>query len=115
MLRVVDKTIAKAKRDHGLIIEQADLFMGLCDLSYFGFQGDERELAELAENMPGWQQVYSIPVQALLELDVPVMNLSVKGWDAHKMTERLEKNYSLRILPELMHYAIAQLAEEARE
>ena len=115
MLRVVDKTIAKAQKDYGLTIEQADLFMGLCDLSYFGFQGDERELAELAENMPGWEQVYSIPVQALLKLDVPVMNLSVKGWDAHKMTERLEKNFSLRILPELIYYTIAQLAEEARK
>ena len=115
MLRVVDETIAKAKSDYGLTIEQADLFMGLCDLSYFGFQGDERELTELAENMPGWQQVYSIPVQALLKLDVPVMNLSVIGWDAHKMTERVEKDYSLRILPELMHYTIARLSEEARK
>ena len=113
MLRVVDKTIAKTQADYGLVMEQADLFMGLCDLSYFGFQGDERELAELAENMPGWRQVYSIPTEALLKLDVPVMNLSVKGWDAHKMTERLEKDYSLRVLPELMHYTITQLAFEA--
>lgn len=114
MLRAVEKTMAKAKRDYDITIEQADLFMGLCDLSYFGFQGDERELASLAENMPGWRQVYSIPVDALLKLDVPVMNLSVKGWDAHKMTERLEKDYSLRILPELIHYAITRLSDEAR-
>ena len=114
MLRVVEKTIAKAAKDYQITMEQADLFMGLCDLSYFGFQGDQQELAGLAENMPGWRQVYSIPVEALLKLDVPVMNLSVKGYDAHKMTERLEREYSLRILPELMHYVITQLAEEAR-
>ncbi len=114
LLRVVEKTIAKAAKDYQITMEQADLFMGLCDLSYFGFQGDQQELISLAENMPGWRQVYSIPVEALLKLDVPVMNLSVKGYDAHKMTERLEREYSLRILPELMHYVITQLAEEAR-
>lgn len=109
MLRAAAAVIAKAKDDYNITIEQADLFMGLCDLSYFGFQGDEQELTALTENMPGWKQVYSIPVEALLKLDVPIMNLGVKGYDAHKMTERLEKDYSLRILPELIHYLIARL------
>ena len=62
--------------------------------------------------MTGRKQVYSIPVEALLKLDVPIMNLGVKGYDAHKMTERLEKDYSLRILPELIHYLIARLDAE---
>ena len=114
MLQVVEKTMAKAKADYNVTMEQADLFMGLCDLSYFGFQGEQAELADLTENMPGWRQVYSIPVEALLKLDVPVMNLSVKGYDAHKMTERLEKDYSLRVLPELMRYVIKNLADAAR-
>ena len=115
MLRAAADAIKKAKNDYDVTIEQADLFMGLCDLSYFGFQGDQAELTALTRNMPGWRQVYSIPVDALLKLDVPIMNLGVKGYDAHKMTERLEKDYSLRILPELIHYIITRLDAEARE
>lgn len=114
MLCAAADTIKKAEDDYAVTIEQADLFMGLCDLSYFGFQGEQAELTALTQNMPGWRQVYSIPVEALLKLDVPIMNLGVKGYDAHKMTERLEKDYSLRILPELIQYLITRLDVEAR-
>ena len=115
MLRTVDAVIGKAAADYALTMEQSDLFMGICDLSYFGFQGTAEELNCFSANLPGSGLAYSIPVQALLKLDVPIMNLSVKGYDAHKMTERLEKDYSLRILPELMAFAITRLDRENRD
>lgn len=41
-----------------------------------------------------------------------LMNLGPKGHDAHEKTERLEKRYSLEILPELLVFAIGALSEE---
>ncbi len=47
----------------------------------------------------------------MAELDIPVMNLSMHGFDAHKHTECLELNYSLKVVPYLLKKAAFDLIE----
>lgn len=75
---------------------------GITDLSFFGFQGSREELVSLAENVPGWGNLYDIQIDDLVKLDVPVLNIGPSGKDAHKNTERLELDYSFRVVPKLL-------------
>ena len=87
-----------------------ECFSGIMDLSYMGFQGKREELLTLADNMPGWGRIFSLPMDDLLSLDVPIASIGPAGKDAHKDTERLELDYSVNIAPAMLAKAINLLS-----
>lgn len=89
-----------------------EVFGGITDLSFLGFDGNEQALSALSQNMPGWGNVYSLPMKELLQLDIPVANMGPAGKDAHQKTERLELKYSFEIAPELLRQTIVRLGDD---
>ncbi|MCF0254501.1 MAG: RocB protein, partial [Duodenibacillus sp.] len=87
-----------------------EIFSGICDLSFLGFEGRREELEALAANTPAWGEAYSLPMDELLRLDVPVANMGPAGRDAHQPTERLELGFSFEVAPRLLMETIALLA-----
>jgi len=110
MRRVAEKVREKAKRDHGVDLKIRTLFEGVSDLSYCGFEGGADEIRTVGENLPGWGDLYRFPEEALLELDIPILNLGPFGKDAHKNTERVHLPYSFEIYPVLLKEAVTQVA-----
>ncbi len=98
----VETMKTEARHKYGITFAESVFFAGLCDLSYVGSDLDGEELQSIAENMPGWGDLYSVPVEAMSSLDCPVVNIGPEGRDAHRMTERLEKEFSLVRLPNLL-------------
>ena len=88
-----------------------ECFSGIMDLSYMGFQGAPEELKALADNMPGWGSVFSLSMDDLLSLDVPIASVGPSGKDAHKDTERLELAYSLDVASRVLERVIRELGE----
>lgn len=112
LARAADDLIAEARRLFGVSVEKYPFFTGLCDLSYFGFDGELEELAALENNMPGWGRIYSLPVSAMTQLNLAVANFGPSGKDPHKKTERLEKKFSLERYPVLLEYLIRSISRE---
>lgn len=113
-LRRTAEGLAALGRDRfGEVLETREVFGGITDLSFFGFQGQREELEALAANLPGWGPLYDLDLEGLLSLDVPVLNVGTAGRDAHKWTERLDQDYSFRVTPELLRAAVDLLAAEA--
>lgn len=96
---------------YGLEMTEAEMFAGLCDLSYAGAKVTEEDLAVFALNTPGFGEIYDLPLEAMRSLGLPVVNLGPSGLDAHKKTEMLFVRYSLEILPDLLRLLIRQLSE----
>lgn len=111
VMKAVDKVIKEARQSYGIEMKVVEYFAGITDLSYFGFQGKAEELKALSDNMPGWREIYDIPLNELAKLDIPVLNLGPSGKDDHKYTERLELSYSLNITPRLLKFAVESLAK----
>ena len=108
---IMEEMVAKAailSEDGAVSIQE--VFGGITDLSFLGFEGSREALEALSENMPAWGKVYSLPLDQILKLDIPVANMGPAGRDAHKMTERLELKYSLEIAPRLLAETIKKLA-----
>ena len=112
LLRAVDRVISEAWHNHGVVLRKAEFFAGLCDLSYLGTSGDIDDLSYFAKNCPLAERIFRIPFDDMAEINMPVMNLSTCGYDAHRRTERLERDYSLRILPQLIVSAVNMISEE---
>lgn len=87
-----------------------EVFSGICDLSYLSNQTPPEALRALAENLPGFNTTYQLPVEELAKLHIPVANMGPAGKDAHQKTERLELDYSLRVAPKLLMQTIEKLA-----
>ncbi|MGD9667054.1 MAG: M20/M25/M40 family metallo-hydrolase [Synergistaceae bacterium] len=99
------------REKYAIEMREVELFAGLCDLSYAGATVTADALEALEKNMPGWGEIYSIPMKEMQSLGLPVINLGPSGEDAHKKTERLRLKYSLDILPELLRYAVKKVSE----
>ncbi len=110
MIAVVEEIIREAQEAFGESLAISEHFASISDLSYVGFQGEKQQLTPLADNMPGWGVIYDIPLNDLLKLDIPVVNLGPAGKDAHKFVERLEVDYSLEVVPKLLKSLIRKLA-----
>ncbi len=106
---VVEKVAAYAKSEFNEDVGVEKFFSGLCDLSFMCLQNAEDVISNIQPNMPNWGFSYGLPVETIKKLDLPVMNIGGYGKDAHKNTERLHEDYSFRIYPELLAYAIDEL------
>jgi len=116
--RAVEEAALEAVREmksrFGLDLEVRPFFEGVSDLSYCGFQGDDREMEVFADNMPGWGKLYRLPVEALAELDIPILNLGAVAKDSHKCTERVHLPYMLEVYPEILRFVVKEIIEGYR-
>lgn len=111
LVEAVNQVIQKAHNEFNEPLAISEHFASISDLSYVGFQGNREELVPLAHNTPGWGVIYDIPLDDLLKLDIPAVNLGPAGKDAHKFIERLELDYSLEVVPQLLKSLVEKLAD----
>ena len=93
----------------GFEFKEMEIFQGITDLSFTGFQGSVEELAPLAANTPLWGKEYALPLDDLRKIDIPCVVLGPIGKDAHKITERLELDYTFNVVPSVLEKFIASV------
>ncbi len=86
--------------NYNMIIK--DFFPFLSDASYAAFQGDKKDEETLKSNMPYWNKGWRIDIEAVRELNLPVVDVGVYGKGAHKYLERVHIPYTMKVLPELI-------------
>ncbi len=87
-----------------------EVFGGITDLSFLGFEEMREGAKQVGENMAGWNKLFYLPTDLPGALDIPIANMGPAGRDAHRKTERLELDYSLNIAPQLLAETIQKLA-----
>lgn len=81
----------------------------ISDLSYAAAPREANAIDSLKNNMPGWGERYNLPIEAMQKLNLPVLNIGPFGKDAHKYTERLERDYSFNVAPRLVYATVVGL------
>jgi len=82
----------------------------ISDLSYFALP-KESAVESLKDNMPGFGISYSLPLEDIAELSLPVTNIGTYGFDAHKYTERIEVPYSFYTVPNIVLDTVLSLLD----
>ena len=80
----------------------------ISDLSYFSLP-EEASVTSLRQNMPGFGISYTLPLEDIRELSLPVTNIGPYGFDAHQFTERIEVDYSFHTLPDLVLKTVEEM------
>ncbi|SHD76187.1 M20/M25/M40 family metallo-hydrolase [Schnuerera ultunensis] len=107
LLNVVTEVIEGMDSDYD--IEMKKFYPYISDLSYAAAPREENAVDSLKNNMPGFGIKYNLPIEEMQKLNLPVVNIGPFGKDAHKFTERLEKDYSFNIAPKLIYETIINL------
>lgn len=107
--QAIERVTSYAKEQYGITFEQQYYFAGLSDLSFTGMKTPQDAIEPLVTNMPLYNNGFTLPFDAMRELDIPVMNLGPLGRDAHKWTERLELDYSFVKLHDMLAYTIREM------
>ena len=107
LIDAVDDAVKTTETSYKL--EYKKFFPYISDLSYGAAPKDPAIIAALKNNMPGFGSKYVIPLEDMQKLSLPVLDIGCFGHDAHKFTERLEKNYSFKVTPELVYKTVMNL------
>ncbi len=83
----------------------------ISDLSYGAAPKDPHVLDKFVRNMPGYGEgkIYSLPLEDMQALDLPVVDIGTVGKDAHKFTERIDTRFTFEYTPELVYQTIMNL------
>lgn len=108
---VLENIIKHCKNDHNITIEHQHYFPGMSDLSFVQLNEPDQTMLHLTENIPIFNKGYSLPIEGMKSLNVPVMNIGPFGRAPHQRTERVEATFTFGILPGVMSKAIQALFE----
>lgn len=101
-----------AEKDYNLTFESQGYFMGISDLSYATWSGNDTDISMIKSNSPGWDVIYKIPFRALSELNMPVVNIGPWGKDLHKITERVFTKDVYTRMPHLIQALITKCLQD---
>ncbi len=100
---------AQANCESSYDIKMRKFYPYISDLSYAAAPREEGAVESLKDNMPGFGSKYKLPLEDMQKLNLPVVNIGPFGKDAHKFTERIEKDYSYNVVPGLVRDTILNL------
>lgn len=109
LITAITEAVKKAKSKYDYKFEVKKFYPYISDLSYFAIPDKREAIDALTKNMPGYGEIYSLPFESILKLNLPVANIGPFGKDAHKFTERVNVRYSFEVLPELIEEVIKNL------
>lgn len=107
LLNTVKETVENTDSKYDIKVKK--FYPYISDLSYAAAPREEEAIESLKNNMPGFGVKYKLPIEDLQELNLPVLNIGPFGKDAHKFTERLEKDYSFNVAPKIVYNTIINL------
>jgi arginine utilization protein RocB len=99
---------------------EREFYPYISDMSYIG-QAEVTDTAALTRNMPLWHAPgtpaepgsYTLPLEAMRAVGMPVVNFGPYGAGAHRAGERVLMSYSFDVLPRLLWEVIARAGEAA--
>lgn len=107
LLEAVKEAVDTTETDYQLVYKK--FFPYISDLSYAAAPKEVDAVEALKQNMPGFGVKYSLPLEDMQKLQLPVVDIGPFGKDSHKFTERLEKNYSFNVAPVLVQKTVMNL------
>ena len=109
LIDAVNDAVTKAGDKFNIVTRK--FYPYISDLSYAAAPKDDKVVEVLKNNMPGFGVRYDLPLKEMQELNLPVANIGPYGKDAHKFTERIEKDYSFNLVPQMLHDTIKNLLD----
>lgn len=111
LVQAVKESIELVQKDYDKKIYTKYFYPFISDSSFMKIDDDEEGLKALEKNMPSWGSKYIHPTEAVKKINVPVINMGTIGYDGHKVTERVDMEYTFRVIPEMLYHTLKKLLD----
>ncbi|MBT2637605.1 M20/M25/M40 family metallo-hydrolase [Bacillus sp. ISL-39] len=109
LIEALDAAVKVVQPEYEEPIVVRNFFPYISDMSFVALSDDDEALDFASRNNPSWGTKFFVDYQEIRELNVPVINIGPYGLDAHKRYERMEIDYSVKIVPNLTYEVIRNL------
>ena len=109
LLESVKKSIDSVQEHSNKPIVVKMFYPYISDSSFMALSDDPEELIALEKNMPSWGSKYHHPIEDILKINVPVVNIGTYGKDGHKFTERVHMKYTFENMTNITFQTINHL------
>src|SRR5690625_948297 len=109
LLNALEEAIAEVQPHYHYPIVQRDFFPYISDMSFVSMDNNTEGIKAVKQNSPAWGKKLYVNYDDILELDIPAINIGPYGYDAHSKFERMETDYSTKIVPNITNKIIQQL------
>jgi arginine utilization protein RocB len=106
LMTAVEKAVSEAGERFEYSIVLRKFYPFISDLSYCSISRDQDSLSKCTANMPAWGRSYTLPIESIQKISMPVVNIGPYGKDAHKLSERLCRRYSLDAMPWILRRTV---------
>jgi len=109
LLDALEVAVEQVQPNYPHPIVTKNFFPYISDMSFVALSDDDEGISAVSSNNPGWGTKHYVNYQAIRDINVPVINIGPYGYDAHKQYERMERSFTLDIVPNLTNHVIKQL------
>ncbi len=81
----------------------------IADASFLALSDSPEDISAMLRNMPAHGTKYRFPMEKILAINVPTVNIGAQGWDGHQVAERVHMRYTFETVPELSYRVIRRL------
>ena len=101
--KAVRRAVERCRPDNGRAVTVERFYPYISDMSYLRVEPEIRKTLDgVTDEMPGWGELYSLDFDTIGRVDLPVANIGPYGFGAHQPEERVEREYTFRVLPRLL-------------
>lgn len=109
LIKAVNSSIKKVNEDSKYKTETELYYPYISDMSFLSTNFDEETIKDMLANSPQHGYKYVYPYEKIKAINVPVVNIGVYGKDGHMFTERVNKEYSFKNVPNITYETIIEL------
>ncbi|MFT9818244.1 M20/M25/M40 family metallo-hydrolase [Lysinibacillus sp. NPDC056185] len=109
LIHALDQAIKNVQPFYQYPITAKNYFPYVCDMSCVSINDDEKGIETVMDNNPSWGSKHFVDYDAIRELNIPTINIGPYGYDAHNRYERVELDYSMKIVPNITNEVIKNL------
>lgn len=106
LLKSVKESIEKVQEGYERKIVQKYFYPYISDASFMAIDSNLDSLKALELNMPSWGNKYVHPIEDILKINIPVINIGTIGYDGHGIAERVDMKYTFEIVPNIAYNTI---------
>lgn len=111
LLDSVDYAIEQVRPSAKRSIQTRMFYPYIADVSFLAICDDLASLDRLERNMPAYGPKYIHPVNKILQINVPIVNIGAFGKDGHMITERVDRWQTFHNVPNISYYTLLQLLD----
>lgn len=109
LLDAVEAAVEKVRPEAKRQIKTRMFYPYISDSSFMAVCDDSVAVQALKDNMPQYGVKYNHPLDKIMEIDVPVVNIGTFGRDGHMLTERVDMQQTFQNVPNITYETIKGL------